>query len=280
MLRKQSFHVRLDLEDKPLDFLEYLIENSYSVVCVHEVAKETEKPHYHIIVEGYIYKTTALQNNIKKLTGCSGSSYSTHHLTQYKYESEKKTVQGGYQYIFKGDHKHDIPEPCYNYKKPNNINAKSKLIEHVSEEQIEEYHYAFWKINHEIKKEHEKKDKSPPCLKIWNKLIEDEFFEKNKFSNYKLKHYIIVDYYKRHCSIPAMSNIDGMLRYLFLRYLIEYEKYTLEQAVDYLLQVHFQHTTFREEGVQDHNCCQCHLDDIEQYIDKEDLARHIQIETI
>ncbi len=258
MLRNQSFHIRLDLETEPKPFLDYLIENSYSVVSVHEIATESKKHHYHTIVEGYRYKLSALRLAQKKYLGLTGSSYSISKRDKYHYEEKTPSVEGGYQYIFKGKEKGSPPIPFFNKHKGVDSDDPFKVKTFLSDEDIIEYHNKYWEINN--KAINSKKTEGPVAQVIWDKLIQVKYFEENSWSNYKIKQFIIIDYYNRKMSIPAISNIDGILRYLYLRYRVEMENETLEQAVDYLMQCVYGISQFSEEGIRDHNCCQCHLD--------------------
>lgn len=274
MLKPKSFHIRIDSDDHIgiVSFANKLFANSHSVFAVHEISTEVGKNHYHMLVEGYLFGITTLRKYIKEhLTGITGSQYSICELKQFHYEKKEKTVEGGYQYLCKG--KGRIPQPeslddisiiddyvnvTYNYEKGQIFcNGNPDQLK-LSIQSILDYNHKYWDIHK--KEQSSKREKGPISEAIWNKLVKLKYFDDKKWSNYNIKHFILHDHYQRHCSLPAINNIDAIMRYLYLRYRIEYEGETEAQAIDYLLQCIYGLSSFSEEGIRDHNCCQCDQD--------------------
>lgn len=158
-------------------------------------------------------------------------------------------TQACIRYFFKGKDmsEESIPVPILN---------RENLCER-------DYHKSYWAKYKELQKLNKTSKYVSPGIKYWEKF-QKEIHTWSQFYSYKICTNIICEQYKEGKSLMMKHHMEGVINYIFMRYLIEVKQNTIECAAKYIAQETY---GYDNQYAKDHMIqCECQDD---QYLDVE-----------
>lgn len=173
-------------------------------------------------------------------------------------KNEKDPLKGNEDYQIKIC---DDIEACRRYFfKGKDMSQESIPFPIVNRENLSErdYHKSYWQQFKEVQKLNQNTKYVPQGIKYWNEM-EKTIREWSSFQSWKVCSHIITGQYKKGKGLMAKYHMNGIVDYLFMRFLIEVKNYSIECASKYIAESVY---GYDQHYTQQHNVsCNCCQDD-------------------
>lgn len=239
-----EFRITTPQDSEEIIFTIDLLKTNLKIIkvlgCYEDPDTGVNKPHHHFYIKTSL-KENSVRDIIKKYPKTTQSDYKGGNA-----HYSLKTIGGTpddrlnvLKYLCKGKDANTQPIIVIN----------SRLLPQTYNTSI--LHDMYWTTNKEILKANliaESKGKNtsiPIPLKIYNK-IEKKLIALKHPKPYHIACLIIKDYYQRSCSPPSRFNMEGLVDFITLRYLIEYKNKNIEDCISAFVQKKYEYQKHSE----------------------------------